>query len=71
MKRQATFNVSIAQLNKNSYQIKSLDQRLLGMVWEQRNQYWPFFALELQNQGPRSLTESERTNQQRNFLCLI
>ena len=46
-KRQATFIVSISQLNKTSYSIKSRDQRLLGMVWEQRIQYWQFFALEL------------------------
>ena len=39
-KGQAAFNVSISQLEKTSYQIKSPEQRLYGMVWEQRSQYW-------------------------------
>ena len=39
--------LSTFQLNKTSYKIKSPDQRPLGIVWDQRSQYWQFFALEL------------------------
>ena len=37
--------ISKSQLNKTSYQIKSPDQCLPGMVFEQTSQYWLFLAL--------------------------